>query len=191
MKQIILASTSPRRRQLIKLLGIPFKVVASNYHEVHHKHFTPKQLVGFLAEGKAAATAKKYPNSIIVGADTIVVHKGKIFGKPKDKEDARKMLSKFSGQAQDVLTGVCVINLSAHKKVTKVVKSKLYFRKLNKQAIENLLSAGNFLDKAGAYAVQDHGAGLIRKVSGDYTNVVGLPLEALGKMLKKIGVSFS
>src|SRR5579864_8811545 len=120
-RQIILASTSPRRRDLFRHLGLPFKVAASGYHEVHHKHLKPEQLVKFLAEGKALAVAKKYRRAIVISADTIVVYKGKVFGKPKNKNEARAMLKELSGSVHYVCTAVTVIDASTNKKITRVV----------------------------------------------------------------------
>lgn len=186
-RQIILASTSPRRRDLLKHLGLKSRVVASNYREIHHKHLKPEALVKFLALGKAEAVAKKYPRAIVIGADTIVVYQGKVFGKPKHKAEAMAMLKELSGTTHYVYSAVVVIDSAAKKKLVKVIKSKIYFRKLQAQGIKNYIATGEPMDRAGAYAVQDKGAGLIKKVQGDYTSVVGLPLDALSEMLKKFG----
>ncbi len=188
MRSIILASTSPRRKALMMHLGLPFKVAESNYREIHHKHLKPEALVKFLALGKAEAVAKKYPKAIVIGADTIVVYKGKVFGKPKDGAGAILMLRKLSGRSNYIYTAVAVVDSSIKKKQIRVVKSKIYFRKLSRQGIQNYIATGEPMDRAGAYAVQDRGAGLIKKIIGDYSAVVGLPLDVLQKMLKKFGV---
>jgi len=169
-------------------LGIPFKAVGSNYREVHHKHLKPEQLVKFLALGKARAAAAKYQNAIIIGADTIIVYRGQIYGKPKSIDDARKMLKMLSGKMHEVCTAVVLCDSKSDKVIERVIKTKVYFRELNNQGIENYLADGNFLDKAGAYAAQEHGSGLVKKIEGDFNNVVGLPLDVLQKMLSKFRI---
>ncbi len=168
------------------LLGLPFKAVAPNYHEVHHAHLTPEQLVKFLAVGKAEAAAKKYRNAIIIGSDTIVSFRGTIFGKPKDRKDAVRILKTLNGQVHHVYTGVAVINMATGKKIIRAIKSRVYFRKLSEQGIKNYVATGEPMDKAGGYAMHGIGAGLIKKVIGSYTGVVGLPMDELERMVKKV-----
>jgi septum formation protein len=180
-----LASTSPRRKALMMHLGLPFKVVASNYREVHQKHLKPEQLVKFLAEGKARAAAKHYRNAIVIGGDTIIVHRGKVYGKPKDKADARRILKMLSGGINYVYTGVCVIILPENKKISRAVKTKMVMRRLNSKEIDYYVFTGEPMDKAGGYGPLGAGQGLIKKIEGDFTNALGLPLDVLQKMLKR------
>lgn len=187
-KQIILASVSPRRKQLMMHLGVPFKVEASNYHEVHHKHLKPEALVRFLAEGKALAVAKHHKNSLIVGGDTVVVFRGKVFGKPKDKAEARQMLKTFSGRVIYAYTGISVVDSDTEKKLSACVKTKVIMRDLNENQIDYYISTGEPMDKAGAFGPLGAGKGLIKKLEGDFTGAFGLPLDELVKMLKKFGV---
>ncbi|MCL5666247.1 MAG: Maf family protein [Patescibacteria group bacterium] len=185
-RQIILASTSPRRRELLKHLGIKFQVADSGYEEVHHKHFKPQDLVKFLAEGKARSTARRYPKAVIIAADTSVYFKGKAYGKPKNLAQARSMLKGFSGKTHQVYTGLCVLDAKTGKTTVRAVKTLVTFRKLNSKGLKTYLMTGEPMGKAGAYAIQGLGAGLIEKVSGDYNNVVGLPLTLLEKMLGEV-----
>ncbi|MDE2312254.1 MAG: septum formation protein Maf, partial [Patescibacteria group bacterium] len=182
------ASTSPRRRQLMRHLGLPFAAVASNYREVHHKHLSPAELVRFLAEGKARAAAGRYRDAIIIGADTVIVHGGKIYGKPKNRLDAKRMLKSLSGKTHRVVTGVVLIDTKSNKILKSVVITKVTLFELNSRGVKNYLDDAHYLDKAAAYAAQEQGAGLIKKIQGDFTNVVGLPLERLKIMLKKFKV---
>ena len=187
-RQIILASTSPRRKALMTHLGLPFKVAASNYREVHHKYLKPESLVKFLAEGKARAAAGHYRNALIIGGDTIIVFRGKIFGKPKDQADARRMLKIFSGRPNYVYTGVCVMDSSSNKKISRCVITKIVMRRLNEKQIGYYVSTGEPMDKAGSYGPLGAGKGLIKKVEGDFTNSLGLPLDVLRGMLEKFGI---
>ena len=188
MRQIILASTSPRRKALMMHLGLPFKVVASNYREVHHKHLKPEALVKFLAEGKAMAVAKQHPHNIVIGGDTVIVHGGKIFGKPKDKADAGRILKILSGGHNYVYTGICVILVSQNKTINRAVKTKMIMRRLSAKEIAYYVSTGEPMDKAGAYGPLGAGMGLIKSIDGDFTNALGLPLDTLSGMLKKFGI---
>ena len=187
-KQIILASISPRRKQMMAHLGVPFLVIPSNYREVHQPNLKPAQLVKFLAEGKASAVVKKYPAAIVIGADTVVVHGGKIFGKPKSKAEAKKMLKNWSGGVHDVYTGVCVMDAQSGKKIIRSVRARIHFRNLNDGGIKNYIAHGEPMDKAGGYAVQGFGAGIIKKIEGDFTNTVGLPLDVVVSALRELGV---
>lgn len=187
IRQIILASTSPRRLQLFWLLNIKFKVADSGYEEVVHKHLSHQELVRFLALGKANAAAKKYPKAIIVAADTMVSFQGKIIGKPKDKAEAVAMLKSFSGKVQTLVTGVVVMDAASGKKVVTVVASKIYFKKLSARDIFDYVRKANPYDKAGGYNLQGLGLNLIKKVEGDFTNNLGLPMGVVFNALQKLG----
>lgn len=189
MKKIILASSSPRRKELMSSLGLKFKVVDAKYRERKYNHLSPAKLVKVLALGKARSVAKYYPKAIIVAADTIVAHKGKIFGKPKSAVAATAMLEKLSATTHDIFTGLAVIDSSANKIFTKVERVKVYFKKLSRQVIHQYVESGEPLDKAGAYAIQGKGKKLVRKIEGDFSAAVGLPVKALGKILKKLYIT--
>jgi septum formation protein len=187
-KQIILASTSPRRRQLFKLLGLKFKAVDPGYEEIVDPKLSHTELVKFLALGKAHAAAKKYPNSVIVAADTMVSFNGKILGKPKNKKEAETMLKSFSGNAQDVLTGVVVLDASTKQVIVAVDKIKVYFKKLSTQDILSYIKTAEPFDKAGGYGPQGPGFNLIQKIEGEFTNILGLPMAVVFNALEKLGV---
>lgn len=189
MREIILASTSPRRKQLMRLLNIEFKVVDSGYEEIIHKHLSNEQLVKFLALGKARAAAKKYPKAIIIAADTMVVFGAKILGKPKNRAEAFSMLKSFSGNQQFVLTGVVVMDAASGKKFVSATKTKLYFKKLSNEAISSYVDSGEPFDKAGGYNLQGLGFNLIEKVEGSFTNCVGMPLEVVFNALERLGIA--
>ena len=188
MKEIILASTSPRRRELLKLLGVQFFATASPFAEDMSLPLSPTELVKHLAQGKARAVADTYRKELVIGADTIVVLGKKILGKPHTPAAAKKMLMALSGKAHSVITGYCIIDCASGSKVVKAVETKLYFKKLSTAEIDNYVATGEPLDKAGAYAIQGLGAVFVKKIEGDFFSVVGLPLFSLVEDLKKFGV---
>ena len=187
-KKIILASVSPRRKELLKLLKIKFRVVESGYEEIMHEHLSHSELVKFLAMGKAKAAAKKYPESIIIAADTIVSFRGKAIGKPKNKQAALLMLKKFQGKPQEAVTGVVVMDAASGKILTAVKKSKIFFKKLSDREILEYIKSGEAYDKAGGYGPLGKGMNLIRKIRGDHTASLGLPMEFVFNALVKLGV---
>ena len=181
---IILASSSPRRREFLKQLGIPFKIVVPRIEEQPEKGEEPGHFAWRLAVDKALDVASRVPGkSIVIAADTIVVLGKRILGKPKDESDARRMLKMLSGREHEVITGVCV---SLGKKVRSFVTSTdVVFKKLTKQEIDFYIASGEPMDKAGAYAIQGIGSFLVREIRGSYTNVVGLPVAELMDVLEK------
>ena len=174
---LILASKSPRRKELLKQIGIPFVVVVSDAEEVSGNSWTPAALVIENAKRKARAVAEKYPDSPVLGADTVVSLEGKIFGKPKDKDEARKMLTALSGKMHEVTTGLALINRNEIR--TTSVTTKVFFDTMTKADIDAYIATDEPMDKAGAYAIQGKAARFIEKIEGSYSNVVGLPLNAL------------
>lgn len=188
MKEIILASTSPRRKELMEITGLPFVVVPSPYEEDMSLKMSPKELVKHLAKGKAKAVADNYQQEIIVAADTIVVLGNKVMGKPGTEAKARQMLKQLSGKAHKVITGYCIIDSASGKIVTKAVETKVYFKKLSSSEITNYIRSGEPLDRAGAYAIQGLAALFVKKIEGDFLNVVGLPIQDLAQDLKKFGI---
>lgn len=175
----ILASQSPRRKKLLKLLGLNFKSFHPEIEE-NHKGEKPIYYAKKLAEQKAEAANKKFKNKIIIAADTIVVINGKILEKPNSPTDARRMLKTLSGKTHTVFTAFCLINQLNGKKVVDFEKTYVTFRKLTSQEIDEYVESGSCLDKAGSYGIQDDlGAVFISKINGCYYNVVGLPLQKL------------
>jgi len=188
MKTIILASASPRRKEILRKTGLKFRVDASEYSEDNGHNLPPHKLATYLSLEKAKSVARKYKNAIIISADTFIVFNGRIFGKPVNISDARKMLRLFRGKPHSVITGFTIIDTSTNKKVSRSIETKVYFRKLMNSEIESYIRTKEYIDKAGAYGIQGMGALLIEKIEGDYFNVMGLPLTALVESLKKFGV---
>lgn len=186
---IILASTSPRRKQLLNTLRLEFRVVASDVDENISSSYTPKQKAELLSLQKAESVAKKVTNAIIIGADTVVALGGESFGKPKDEDDARTILQRLSGKQHVVITGITIIDTKHNKKITKSIETKVWFRKVTINEINNYIAREKPFDKAGSYALQDLGAIFIEKIEGDYLGAVGLPLFTLAKELKKFGIT--
>jgi septum formation protein len=180
---LVLASASPRRRELLASLGIDFTVRIPEIDETPQAGETPRACAERLAFEKAAAIAAE-PSDVVVAADTIVVQGMDIFGKPQDKEHAFAMLSRLSGKTHEVVTGVCV-RREAHAEVFSV-STEVVFRPLEAAEIEAYIASGCPMDKAGAYAIQDGAAHMVRAINGSYTNVVGLPLCELHEVLISI-----
>ncbi len=187
-RQIILASTSPRRKQLLALLNIKFKAVDSGYEEILHKHLSHFDLVKFLALGKARAAAKKYPNALIIAADTVVSFQGRALGKPKNKKEARLMLSRLSGKSHYVISGAVVLDPKTKQIISGFDKVKVYFRKLSKADINSYLRSGEAIDKAGAYGFLGKGFNLVAKIEGDATTDLGMSMTFVFNALQKIGL---
>lgn len=182
----VLASQSPRRRQLLNLLGLNFEIFIPSIEE-NHKDEKPISYAKKLAEEKASVANKHFNNKIIISADTIVVLEGKILEKPTSKQDAFRMLRLLSGKTHIVYTAICVINQLNNKKLIDYEKTLVTFRKLSMSEIREYVESGSCLDKAGAYGIQDDlGAVFVKKINGCYYNVVGLPLQKLYVMLQKI-----
>ena len=188
MKQLILASASPRRINLLATIGIHAKVVSSRFEEIKNNDLRPEQLVVENALGKAKEVAVRYKNSIVIGADTMVVLKGTMLGKPQSISEAYDMLKKLSGTSHTVCTGIAVVDAQSNKSVTKTVMTKVWFKKLSAIEIESYIKSTNPFDKAGAYGIQEKAALFITKIEGDYFNVVGLPLYPLRELLIQFGV---
>jgi septum formation protein len=183
---LILASASPRRRDLLAGAGVSFTVAAADINESWREGETPKAHCLRLAQGKALVVAEKNPDALVLGADTIVVLDGEILGKPKDAAHARWMLEKLSGRTHQVLTGVA---LATEDKLRDgfVSTSAVVFHLLTPAQIEWYLASDEPWDKAGAYAAQGKGAALIEKIDGDFYTVVGLPLAATLRALEQQG----
>lgn len=186
-RKIILASGSPRRRELLRGLGLEFEIYKPEVDESRLDNERPEDLCRRLSRIKAMAGSQKFHDSIIIAADTIVVIDGLILGKPSDREDAFNMLRTLQGREHEVLTGLTVC--SDTKIISHVEHTRVKFRQLGDSQIKNYIASGECDDKAGAYAVQGKGALLVEGLSGDYFNVVGLPVCALGKILAELGVN--
>ena len=175
----ILGSTSPRRAELLGLLPVKFKIVASSASEVAHRHLSPREICQLNAHRKARAVARKHPGALVLGADTLVFLNRKIYGKPRTLAEAEKMLWQLQGQTHQVVTGVSLMHLRGRREIIFAVSTEVTFHPLTRQQIRRYLTKINPLDKAGAYAVQEHGELIIAEISGSFSNVVGLPLGEL------------
>lgn len=188
MSEIILASASPRRRELMENMGLAFTVKVSDADESSVDTSVPPGIyVQELALLKAAAVAKTViynKDAIIISADTIVVCDGKILGKPENPDDAQMMLRELSGRTHEVYTGFCVMRLSDAFTVCKNVCTEVVFRELSDRKIQRYVDSGEPLDKAGSYGIQGLGAMLVERINGDYFNVVGLPVSELADVLE-------
>lgn len=186
-EQYILASKSDRRKTLLRQLGIRFSVIESNAVEVELNYGSPVKLVRHNSKIKAEAVAEKVKDKIIIAADTVVYLDGFVFHKPKDEREAVKYLRTLSGRVHTVYTGLCIINTRNGEVISDYEKTKVYFRDLSDKEIRYYVKNYKPLDKAGAYGIQeDFGCLFIEKISGDYYNVVGLPLTKLYKNLLKL-----
>ena len=189
--QLILASLSPRRRELLSRLGYPFEVHSLPTREFSDGDLAPELLPARNAEAKAAAVADKFPDAAVVGADTVIVFDGRIIGKPRDAEDAFRTLTRLSGHTHEVTTGVALLcNRDGVRKVWSE-SSFVTFKPLPPETIREYLRRVDVLDKAGSYALQEHGDMLIDRVEGDADNVVGLPLERLAAELARLPIRAS
>jgi len=180
--EFILASQSPRRRELLTLLEIPFICESPDIEEVIDGSLPLTQAIEQLAVQKAQAVAHKHPDALIISADTIVVYQNHILGKPKDDEEAKGMLKLLSGQSHDVITAVCLYHNSKVETFHSVTQVEFY--PLSQAVIEAYIQSHQPLDKAGAYGIQDKGALLIKQIKGDYYTVMGLPIALLNLKLK-------
>lgn len=177
--EIILASTSPRRSQLLAEAGIPFRILTVPVEEFHDEAMPLSQLTRLNAEMKARSVAEQAAHAIVIGADTLVSVENTALGKPADLNEAHRMLRRLSGRAHEVGTSVCLIHHATQRSVHFDVVTKVVFRELSDEAIHEYLSLIQPLDKAGGYAAQDHGDKIIDHFEGSLTNVVGLPMERL------------
>jgi septum formation protein len=177
---LILASASPRRAELLRLLQAEFQIIPSDAEELAHEHLSPLEICQLNAHRKARAVAKKIPDALVLGADTLVFLDDEILGKPRNLKEAEHMLSRLQGRTHQVVTGVSLIHLRGHRERLFAVSTDVTFRPLTAAQIGNYLSRMNPLDKAGAYAIQEHGDMIVSEISGSRSNVVGLPVERVG-----------
>jgi len=186
--KVVLASSSPRRRELLNLIGIAHEVRPANLDESMRPRETPRRHAERLARDKASAVAMRDPDLITIAADTIVVINRKVLGKPVDKEDAARMLAMLSGREHTVITAVAV---SRGKKLRSAIEEvKVKFRRLREEEIEAYIATGEPMDKAGAYGIQGYGATIVERVEGDYFAVMGLPLVRLVGLMREVGVVY-
>ena len=186
-EMIILASVSQRRIEILRKIGLKFRVIPSNVKE-EIKCKNPISLAKKLALMKAMKVAERIRRGIVIGADTIVVLNNEIIGKPRDKNEAKRMLKRLSGRRHVVITGIAVVDARKKKFITDFEKTEVKFRKINDKEIERYVKMEKVTDKAGAYAIQGRACAFIERINGCYYNVVGLPVVKLIKILKKFNI---
>ena len=184
----VLASKSPRRKELLGLLDLDFEIITADIDETMDPALSVNEEVARLSYEKASAIkAKVSPDTVIISADTVVELNGRVMGKPKNEQDAFDMLKNLSGNNHNVLTGVTVIQGDKH--ITKVVTTKVYFRNITDDEILSYIETLEPMDKAGAYGIQGRASKFVQKIDGDYFNVVGLPVCELSLILKEFGIN--
>lgn len=188
-KSIILASQSPRRKELLLQTGLKFSVSPADVDEQPYPGESPRRYVKRVALDKARVVAQRTRKGIIISADTIVVLKHRILGKPDDRQHAIRMLRMLSNTEHEVVTGVVVLDAETGKKLSRTSITRVWFKKLSLRDIESYAATGEPLDKAGAYGIQGMASLFVRRIDGCYFNVVGLPLSLVGTMLKSFGIS--
>lgn len=188
MKKIILASASPRRKELLEQIGLRFEVEPSDLDEHGGPTSEPHELARALSLEKARAAARKHQDAIIIAADTFVVFEGRILGKPHTDAEARRMLHALNGRGHSVITALTIVDAETGRTLTRSVGTKVQMKKLTTVEIDSYVRSGEPLGKAGGYAIQGMGAVIVERIEGDYFNVVGLPLSALAQGLKEFGV---
>jgi septum formation protein len=194
--EFILASASPRRRELLRRAGYRFRVVPPTVDEPPSaaEHATPAQLAEALAYFKARSVAERYPGEVVLGADTVAALDGEVFGKADDADEARRMLRRFSDTTQEVITGLAVLapphgpNGLAGRMICSEVTC-VTMRPLSEAEIDAYVASGEWIDKAGAYAIQETGDAFVERVEGSLTNVIGLPMELLERLLARLAGS--
>lgn len=186
--RLILASQSPRRRELLTSIGLRFEVIPSDIPEMHQKGESPEEYVARLSRQKAETIAAEHGDAWIIAADTTVMLDDVLLEKPADADDAKRMLAAISGRTHTVYTGVTVLSAAREWRDTRVAESEVRMLPLGAREIDWYVSTGEPLDKAGAYAAQGIGGMFIDSIHGSYTNVVGLPLALLFQMLRRAGI---
>ncbi len=185
---LILASASPRRAELLRQVGIPFQIVIPGVSEIKFSSLPPQEMVARLSLEKALAVSTRLEEGIILAADTVVLHRGVIMGKPADQKDARRMLRLLSGDQHTVLTGLTLLDATSGKYECRVSETKVWIRELSESDLDAYVATGEPLDKAGAYGIQGRAALFVEKIEGCYFNVVGLPLNLLYDLMQRMQI---
>ncbi len=182
-QRIILGSQSPARKTVFEKLNIPFEVITSDFVEDMTLPLPAPELALHLSQGKASSLAKKYSDAVIIAADTFLIFQGRFLGKPKDTQDAKERLAELAGNTHTIITGLTV--MMGDRAVSEVVLTEVTMKNSNKEKIEEYVKTGEPMGKAGSYAIQGKGKELIEKISGDYFNILGLPLKTLVGILNQ------
>lgn len=185
---IILASESTRRVDMLRMLGIPFSIVPPDIDESRLKEETPKEYALRVSYEKANKVGRYFPDKWVIGADTIVVYKGRILGKPRNEKEAFEMLQLLKGKWHKVITGFCVLNIARKITYRDAVETRVFMKDLLDGEIMKYIGTSEPLDKAGSYAVQGRGGYMVKEIKGSYSNVVGLPICEVSEVLLSLGV---
>lgn len=185
---IVLASESTRRIDILRTLGISFSIIPPDIDETRNAAESPKDYVLRISYEKAQKVGNLFPDKWIIGADTVVVHKGKVLGKPKNETDAITMLKRLRGNWHKVFTGYCVLNIEHQIVYQDVAETKVFIKDLTDEEIAKYIKTSEPFDKAGSYAVQGRGGYMVKEIKGSYTNVVGLPICEITEVLLSLGI---
>jgi septum formation protein len=185
---IVLASESTRRIDILRTLGVSFSIIPPGVDEARRPYESPKDYALRIAYEKAQKVGRLFPDKWIIGADTIVVHKGRVLGKPSSEKDAVAMLKRLRGSWHKVFTGYCILNVSRQIVYRDVAETKVFIKDLTNEEIEKYVGTSEPFDKAGSYAVQGKGGYMVKEIKGSYTNVVGLPICEITEVLLSLGV---
>lgn len=188
-REIILASTSPRRKEILSLLGLPFRTVSPDFEEVLSEKRSIVEEVTAFAEGKARSVIKDFPESIVIGSDTLIECQGEKIGKPRDAEDAKRILRRLSGRIHRIWTAVSLIDPRQPLTKTSIETIQVMMRPMGETEVDHYVATGEPLDKAGAYSLQGEGRRFIERLEGDYLSAVGLPLKPIVAFLQEHGIS--
>lgn len=189
--EIILASSSPRRADLLAAIGVDFQIVPSLIHERAHPDEPPGDYITRLARAKVVAVARNRDAGLIIGADTVVVLDGVLMEKPHSQQDARRMLLELSGRWHAVLTGVALFDAASRREVADYEKTLVRFARLTEREVDWYVESGEPMDKAGAYGIQGLAAMFVEEIAGNYSNVVGLPIPLVYRLARRLGYSFT
>jgi septum formation protein len=193
-KKLILASSSPRRQELIRTLGLAYEIKISDVNEHTEPGMSPADIVEHLSSRKARAVYEIYKeqgqhSGIVIGSDTIVVLGGEVLGKPRDREDAARMLASLQGRTHHVYSGISCVDLQDGRELLAHRVTAVFMKPLTDSQIEHYIETGEPMDKAGSYAIQGVGATIIERIEGDYFNVVGLPMSLLSDLLRQFDIA--
>jgi len=186
--RILLASTSPRRQELLSLLGLPFHIAPPTCEEILTPNLSPSEQTSQLAIDKAQSVASQHPQDLVIGSDTVIEIEGKLLGKPENMQEAETMLRHLRGRCHQVHTGVAVIQQCNNVSIDFVETAHVWIKSFDETTLQSYLATEESLGKAGAYSIQGEGAQLIEKIEGDYPTIVGLPLWGTAKALEQQGV---
>ena len=186
--QTLLASTSPRRRELLELLGVPFRMVPPTCDEILSPDLSPSKQTRHFARDKALSVANQHPEELVIGSDTVIEIEGRLLGKPENMQEAETMLRELRGKCHQVHTGVAIIEQASKSSIDFVETTHVWIKPFDEQTLKTYLGTEESLGKAGAYSIQGEGAQLIEKIEGDYPTIVGLPLWRTAKILEQQGI---